>query len=100
LGVDEAVVSPSFILCEEYAGRIPVVHADLYRLDHESEVEELGLYERMPHAVILVEWGDRSTGLLETADVVIELSVTGESKRTIELTCSEALAPMCQGLGA
>jgi tRNA threonylcarbamoyladenosine biosynthesis protein TsaE len=100
LGVDEMVVSPSFILCEEYAARIPVIHVDLYRLEHESEVEELGFYDRMSDAVVLVEWGDRSASLLEMADVVIRLGVSGESKRAIELTCPETLGPICEGLEA
>jgi tRNA threonylcarbamoyladenosine biosynthesis protein TsaE len=98
LGVDEMVVSPSFILCEEYDARIPVIHVDLFRLEQESEVEELGLYERMNDAVVLVEWGDRSVSLLAAADIVIRLSVSGESQRTIELTCPAPLGSICEGL--
>ena len=98
LGVDEAVVSPSFILCEEYAARIPVIHVDLYRLEHESEVDELGLYDRMNDAVILVEWGDRSINLLDAADIVIHLRVSGQMERAIELTCPETLGSICEGL--
>ncbi|MCK4774405.1 MAG: tRNA (adenosine(37)-N6)-threonylcarbamoyltransferase complex ATPase subunit type 1 TsaE [Candidatus Krumholzibacteria bacterium] len=98
LGVDEMVVSPSFILCEEYDARIPVIHVDLYRLEHESEVDELGLYDRMNDAVVLVEWGDRSANLLDAADIVIRLSVSGQKERAIELTCPETLGSICEGL--
>ena len=93
-----AYFSPSFILCEEYDARIPVIHVDLYRLEHESEVDELGLYDRMNDAVVLVEWGNRSVNLLAAADIVIQLSVSGESQRTIELTCPETLGSICEGL--
>jgi len=98
LGVDEMVVSPSFILCEEYDARIPVIHVDLYRLEHESEVDELGLYDRMADAVVLAEWGDRSANLLDAADIVISLSVSGEKERAIELTCPDTLGSICEGL--
>jgi tRNA threonylcarbamoyladenosine biosynthesis protein TsaE len=98
LGVDETVVSPSFILCEEYDARIPVIHVDLYRLEHESEVDELGLYDRMNDAVVLVEWGDRSDNLLAAADIVIHLGVSGQTERAIELSCSETLGLICEGL--
>src|SRR5512139_4265386 len=44
LGIDEDVVSPTFILLETFEGRVPVVHVDLYRLEHERELDELGIY--------------------------------------------------------
>ena len=85
LGVAEMVVSPSFILCEEYAGRIPVIHLDLYRLEHEREIHELGVLDRLDDAVILAEWGDRSGYLTDIADVVIRIDVTGETARAIRV---------------
>ena len=98
LGVAELVVSPSFILCEEYDGRIPVIHLDLYRLDHESEILELGVFDRLDDAVILAEWGDRSSYLTDTADVVIRLDVTGDRTRTIRVECSDPCARLLEGL--
>jgi tRNA threonylcarbamoyladenosine biosynthesis protein TsaE len=59
LGVDEAIVSPTFTLVRTYAGRIPLVHVDVYRLDHLQEVVELGLAELLDEGgVALIEWGD------------------------------------------
>jgi tRNA threonylcarbamoyladenosine biosynthesis protein TsaE len=85
LDVDESVISPSFILSEEYAGRLPVLHSDFYRLDHEREIEELGLFDRLDgHAVVLAEWGDRSPRMMREADMVIHLVVDGPESRTIE----------------
>ncbi|MGZ3454292.1 MAG: tRNA (adenosine(37)-N6)-threonylcarbamoyltransferase complex ATPase subunit type 1 TsaE [Polyangiales bacterium] len=64
LGVAEeiAVPSPTFTLMNEYPARIPVIHADLYRLlgseDLELEVAELGLRSRRGEgAALVVEWG-------------------------------------------
>ena len=89
LGVRETVVSPSFILCEEYSGRIPVLHLDLYRLDHEHEIAELGVLDRLGDAVVLIEWGERSPYLIERADVIVRLAVAGPTERVIDVECTE-----------
>lgn len=74
LGIDEAgVASPSFTLINEYAGRLPLVHLDAYRLDAVEAFEELGLddyFER--EGVMVVEWAEKVPDLPEERiDVVI-----------------------------
>lgn len=65
LGVDEPVTSPTFVIARAYDGRIPVVHLDVYRLDHLQEVIDLGMAELLDEdAVTLVEWGDVVTPAL------------------------------------
>lgn len=55
-----AVTSPTFTLVNEYAARVPLVHADLYRLGDADELVELGLLDRIGRdAAVVVEWGDR-----------------------------------------
>jgi tRNA threonylcarbamoyladenosine biosynthesis protein TsaE len=59
LDVEQRVTSPTFVLMQHYAGRLPLVHVDVYRLDHVQEVIDLGLPELLDDgAVALVEWGD------------------------------------------
>jgi len=59
LGVDEPVTSPAFVLVRSYEGRLPLVHLDVYRLDHIQELVDLGISEILDDgAVTLVEWGD------------------------------------------
>ncbi|HSH58294.1 MAG TPA: tRNA (adenosine(37)-N6)-threonylcarbamoyltransferase complex ATPase subunit type 1 TsaE [Acidimicrobiales bacterium] len=59
LGVRDEIVSPTFTLVRSYEGRLPLVHCDVYRLDHLQEVIDLGLGEMIDDgAVALVEWGD------------------------------------------
>lgn len=59
LGIDEPVVSPTFILARLYQGRLPLIHADAYRLDNLDEVTDLDLPELLDDGgVALVEWGD------------------------------------------
>lgn len=59
LGIDEPIVSPTFTLVRQYPGRLPLVHVDVYRLDHLQEVVDLGLAELLDEGgVALIEWGD------------------------------------------
>ena len=99
LGVTEDVLSPTFVLYEEFSGRLPVAHVDLYRLDHESEIEELGVFDRLGGPmVILAEWGDRSVALSSHADAVVELIPASESERQIEVTCTPDAASIFEGV--
>ncbi len=59
LGDSEPVTSPAFILVRPYEGRIPMVHLDVYRLDHLQELVDLGIAEMLDGEVVtLIEWGD------------------------------------------
>ena len=59
LGVTEAVTSPTFNLVHSYQGReLTVHHADLYRLSHTDEIEDLAIDELAHSGIVLVEWGD------------------------------------------
>lgn len=65
LGVTDHVTSPTFTLVHSYrGGRLPLHHADVYRLDRMSEVADLALAELLEESatgkggVVLVEWGD------------------------------------------
>jgi tRNA threonylcarbamoyladenosine biosynthesis protein TsaE len=77
LGVSEEdqVSSPTFTLVHSYnSGRIPVLHADLYRLNSMAEVADLGLREQVDlGAVALVEWGDVAADVIGDS-LTIELS--------------------------
>ena len=78
LGVEGAVVSPTFPLVREYrGGRLPVLHADVYRLERVQEVVDLGLEEAAEDGVLLVEWGDVVEALMPDGHLVVELSRSG-----------------------
>jgi tRNA threonylcarbamoyladenosine biosynthesis protein TsaE len=55
---DRHVASPTFALVNEHPGRVPFVHADLYRLRNEAELAELGLDEIYDRACAVIEWVD------------------------------------------
>lgn len=90
LGVKDTVISPTFILYEAFEGRRDVVHIDLYRLEHEIEIEELGVFDLIgTDTVILAEWGERSQSLLSDADAVIEIVHHEGTERAVTLLCTE-----------
>ena len=84
LGIGEPVVSPTFVLVRSYQGRLPLVHCDVYRLDHVQEVIDLGLPEMLDEgAVALVEWGDvvASTLAPNFLEVRIEFGEADDERR-------------------
>ena len=81
LGVQEQVVSPTFTLVRTYSGRLPMVHCDVYRLDHLQEVIDLGLSELLDDGgVALIEWGDMAAPTLPADFLEVRLDFPeGES---------------------
>ena len=65
LGHEGEVPSPTFAILEPYDApplRLPLVHADFYRLENPAELEELGLDDYREGAVLLAEWPDHAGG--------------------------------------
>jgi tRNA threonylcarbamoyladenosine biosynthesis protein TsaE len=86
LGVTEPVVSPTFTIVREYEGRIPLVHVDVYRLDHPNDAQDLALDELLDEGrVVLVEWGERISASLP-ADRLEVLLAAGPSDDARDLT--------------
>lgn len=93
LGVEEFILSPTFILYEEFQGRLPVVHLDLYRLEHEREIEDLGVFEKLAEdCVVITEWGDRSDRILGASDMVVTLQLPSADERDIEFEYTKSAA--------
>ena len=72
------VPSPSFALVQPYeGGGHAVLHADLYRLAAEREIDELGLFDRVD-AIVLVEWPERAPSLRHQATIVVGLAIPAD----------------------
>ena len=84
-GTDEIVNSPTFILVNEYRGRIPIYHADLYRLDDPEEVRALDLAGATLDGALVVEWPERGEGLLPDEHLLVHLLYLGPEERELRL---------------
>jgi tRNA threonylcarbamoyladenosine biosynthesis protein TsaE len=86
LGVEDTVNSPSFVIANEYRGRLPLYHVDLYRIEQmdQTTLEALGEYFG-GDGLCVVEWPASLPADLVDDAVRIELAVTGETTRRIAL---------------
>ena len=87
LGYAGRVPSPTYTLLEHYAlDGLTVVHLDLYRLAHSDEFDYLGARDWLAETGVwmFVEWPERVPQLLDRADLVLELKITGPMGRRIE----------------
>lgn len=87
LGHDGEVPSPSFAIIEVYdppSVRLPLVHADFYRLEHPSEADEIGLDDYRQGAALLAEWPENAGGFAhEPGCLSITLESTENGRRAI-----------------
>ncbi len=81
-GVDRREVSsPTFVLVQEYEGRWPIYHFDVYRLGGDDEFLDLGAEEYLNgDGICFIEWADRLEGSLRP-DLRITIGATGEFER-------------------
>ena len=88
LGIEGPITSPTFIICAVYPdARLPLHHADFYRLGDSSELVELGLDEVMGvEGVALIEWGDRFSEELPADHIRIAMEDRGEHARYLRAT--------------
>ena len=91
LQVEDYITSPSFTIINEYEGRIPLYHFDVYRINDIDEMYEIGFEEYLyGDGVCVVEWGDMVKEILprDTINISISTSTIGEDMREIEITLS------------
>jgi len=89
LGVRDIVNSPSFTLMSEYAGRLPLFHQDLYRLNGADDVFGGGLVDdRQEVGVTLIEWGERLPRKLDARRLAVTIEVGRDDERTITVSAT------------
>jgi tRNA threonylcarbamoyladenosine biosynthesis protein TsaE len=89
LGVadEHTVRSPSFVLIHRYQGRVPMYHADLYRLDSPTEIADIGLREFLAgDGVAIIEWADKLEASLPSERLDVALVHQEEQTRLITVT--------------
>jgi len=90
LGItDTTVTSPTFVFIHEFRGRYPLAHVDLFRIERESDLFDLGLLEYLDSPwVVAIEWADKAGGGLPVDRLTIRLVQQDETTRRIELEAS------------
>ena len=86
LGVGGPVTSPTFTIVQEYEGRLPVAHVDVYRLDTVQDLYDLGFDELIDDGrVTIVEWGDLIAQALPADRLVVRIEPgAADTERVLE----------------
>ncbi len=91
LGFDGDVASPTFPIVQTYEElRVPVWHVDLYRIEHEDELEELALDEAKREVALIVEWPERLGRLLWPDALRLHLAAASEGVRSLTAQVPQA----------
>jgi tRNA threonylcarbamoyladenosine biosynthesis protein TsaE len=85
LRVKEAVKSSSFVLVNEYDGRLHVWHADLFRLSGPGEVADLALEENAAEGLLIVEWPEVAMSALPEEHLLLRFETVDFKNRSIHL---------------
>ncbi|MCP4451058.1 MAG: tRNA (adenosine(37)-N6)-threonylcarbamoyltransferase complex ATPase subunit type 1 TsaE, partial [Planctomycetes bacterium] len=89
VGTDQMdqVNSPTFVLVNEYQGRVDIFHIDAYRLDRPEDFELLGFDDFLyPGAIVLIEWADKVKTVLQDLNTIdLHLSHISDTKRSIAI---------------
>jgi tRNA threonylcarbamoyladenosine biosynthesis protein TsaE len=92
LGVErDTVVSPTFVLCQEYHGRTPIYHLDAYRIADDDEFLQLGVEEYFDSpSLVFIEWAERVAGCLPREHLAIDIAVLDGERRNFTITAHGA----------
>jgi tRNA threonylcarbamoyladenosine biosynthesis protein TsaE len=79
------VYSPSFVIVNEYQGKIPIFHFDLYRIKDFDELIDIGWEDYMDKGIILIEWAEKIKKNLPKNIIWVKINIIGKKKRKIEI---------------
>lgn len=85
------VNSPTFMLVNEYPGRLPIFHMDLYRLETDMDAVELGISDyliRAERGVMIIEWAEKILSVLPDDILQIRFEIVSARQRRIRFLSS------------
>jgi tRNA threonylcarbamoyladenosine biosynthesis protein TsaE len=90
LGLDARVSSPTFTIVNEYPGRVPLFHFDMYRLSGSDELFEIGWEDYLTRGgICTVEWSENVSDAFDSDAVTVTIEKTGDLSRKITIEGAE-----------
>ena len=81
------ITSPTYTLINDYPGRLPLYHVDLYRLTTMADIEEIGFGDILSgNGITAIEWADRLQNHDLGERLAVHIGITDEDRRQIRLT--------------
>jgi tRNA threonylcarbamoyladenosine biosynthesis protein TsaE len=86
LGIKNWVTSPTFTIINEFTGKIPLYHVDLYRLNNINEAEDIAIEEYFNKGgITVIEWAEKIKEILHDNTIKIAMKIVSENKRSIKV---------------
>jgi tRNA threonylcarbamoyladenosine biosynthesis protein TsaE len=86
LQINDTITSPSFTIINEYEGRLPLFHIDLYRITGEEDFEALGTADFLgKRGLTVIEWPERAAAVLPAESISVSIKVEDDGSRTISI---------------
>jgi len=83
-GIDEYITSPTFTIIKEYEGTLPLYHMDVYRIDSEDDMYDLGYEDYIySEGVCIIEWSKKISNILPTNRINIYIERTDNENTRI-----------------
>jgi len=90
LGIGMNVSSPTFTIVNEYPGIVPLFHFDMYRLESDNELFDIGWDDYLERGgVCVVEWSEKVPGAFSADAISVKINNLGENARSIEISTGE-----------
>ena len=90
MGIKMCVSSPTFTIVNEYPGKIPLFHFDMYRLETENELFDIGWDDYLERSgVCAVEWSEKVPSAFPTNTISVKIENLGNGKRRLEINNKE-----------
>lgn len=88
-GINEYLTSPTFTIIKEYEGKLPFYHMDVYRIESEEDMYDLGYDEYIySEGVTIIEWSHKIKNILPKNRINIEIQRVGDNQRILHITGS------------